>query len=190
MPLPADGADELGRPDAFAAAAADFLRAPVRRDALVRRAPAPGRLAPFSEAVTLDLGDLATGRLVYLYDPHGQPAWGGRDRLVAFARSSVEAEMALDPLLPEVVWSWLGEAITARGGALAAPAGTVTVTSNTRFGTIANSPAAHDLELRCSWSPAAGGPGLHLAAFSDLLGIMAGLPPDAPEVVALPRRRG
>jgi hypothetical protein len=182
------GADADPRaPAEFRAEAAGLLTAPQRSDVVVRPAPAPSSVAPFAEAVTLDIGEQASARLVYLYDPSGQEAWQGRERLVGFVRCPVEAEMALDPLMAQVVWSWLAEALTGRGLSLTAEAGTVTTTSNSRFGAIADSGATHEVELRCSWTPD-GRVAEHAAAFGDLLALMAGLPPEAPEVVPLPRR--
>ena len=46
-----------------------------------------------------------------LYDPDGQQGWDGFFRLVAYVRADVEPEMAADPLLGEVGWSWLSEAL-------------------------------------------------------------------------------
>ncbi len=51
--------------------------------------------------------DLADGRLVLLHDPAGHDAWHGTFRLVTLVRAELEPEMAADPLLPDVCWSWL-----------------------------------------------------------------------------------
>jgi hypothetical protein len=178
-----------GPPPEFARAAESLRSALVRPDVTLRSTPAPTRLAPFAEAVTLEIAELATARLVYLHDPQGQEAWDGQDRLVGFARTALEPEMAADPLLAEVTWSWLSESLAARGLALRVASGTVTVTSHTRFGGIASAGTSHDLELRCSWSPVVGELDAHAAAFADLLAAMAGLPPAGREVVSLSRRR-
>ena len=49
-----------------------------------------------------------------LYDPDGQEGWDGVFRLVAYIRAEVEPEIAADPLLGEVGWSWLSEALDAQ----------------------------------------------------------------------------
>jgi hypothetical protein len=177
------------QPAAFVRAAATLRDATVRPDVSLFAATAPARIAPFAEAVSLEVGEFVSARLVYLHDPAGQDAWGGADRLVGFARSGLEPEMAADPLLAEVAWSWLAESLEGRGVVAQATSGTVTVTSNTRFGGIAVAGTTHDLEVRCSWSPTDLDLGPHVAAFADLLATLAGLPPAGRDVVSLNRRR-
>lgn len=141
----------------------------------------PQRLAPWAFALGAEVdgvaGEVAIGRLVLLYDPDGVEAWGGTLRLVLYARAELDAEVAGDPLLPDVGWSWLTEALETRGADYHALGGTVTRTSSARFGDIAGPPHTHDLELRASWT--AGDPELtaHGEAFCDLLATAAGLPP-------------
>jgi hypothetical protein len=189
-------------PPAFTRAVASLRDATVRADAVVREAPAPARLAPHTYACTVDLSEHATGRLVYLHDPEGQPAWSGHDRLVAFARVEVEPAMAADPMLSDVVWTWLIESLDDRAAVYAALGGTVTTTASYRYGTLAHVAPQHEVELRCSWTPVeresairtigsrAGEDGLdlepHLAALVATLADMCGLPPDVPGVVGLP----
>ena len=62
--------------------------------------------------------DVATGRLVLLHDPAGQDAWDGTLRLVTYVTAELEPELASDPLLPAVGWSWLTDALAARVKAL------------------------------------------------------------------------
>lgn len=192
------------QPPLFTRAVASLRAATVRADAVVREAPAPARLAPHTYACTVDLSEHATGRLVYLHDPDGQPAWAGCDRLVAFARVEVEPAMAADPMLSDVVWTWLVESLEDRAAAHTALGGTVTTTVSYRYGTLAHVAPQHEVELRCSWTPVArdtsvrpirsradtAGDGLdlepHLAALVATLADMCGLPPDVPGVVGLP----
>ncbi|MGY0019394.1 DUF3000 domain-containing protein [Streptomyces sp. YJ-C3] len=168
----------------------------------------PQRLAPFSyalEATVVDAADdeaLADGRLVLLHDPAGHEAWHGTFRLVTLVRAELEAEMAADPLLPDVCWSWLTGALQARGLTYGEPSGTVTRASSHYFGGIGDRPPASQIEIRASWTPREGRGGVpdtaaHLAAWCELLCQVAGLPPVAagsngPDgaVVTLPQRRG
>ena len=113
----------------FAAAVAAFLagrEAQRRRDLLLEDVPAPKRLAPYATAMAATVrrgeADVAWGRLVLLYDPDGQQGWDGVFRLVAYVRADVEPEMAADPLLGEVGWSWLSEALDARVPGMPSPA--------------------------------------------------------------------
>lgn len=200
-------------PAAFAAAVQQLrgvLGGPLRRGLALREVPAPRRMAPWSYAVAAEVerdgGDVASGRFVVLHDPAGQDGWGGDTRVVAFVEAQVEAEMAADPALADVGWSWLLEALDERGAARTAEAGTVTRTASRRFGRLDQADALRatddatdsrtdraddsEVEVRASWSPLAGPDGLelapHLLAWCDLLCSTAGLPPDG--VAALRRR--
>ncbi|WP_240510281.1 DUF3000 family protein, partial [Streptomyces albus] len=83
--------------------------------------PPPRRLAPFTFALEATVSEpedaaveLADGRFVLLHDPQGQEGWRGTFRVVTLARAELEPEIAGDPLLPEVTWSWLTGALEAR----------------------------------------------------------------------------
>ena len=185
-------------PAEFRDALETLRRAPVRPEVTVREAPAPQRLAPFAVAVTGEVvaggEELATGRLVILHDPAGQDAWSGRTRCVAYVRAGMEVEIAGDPLLPAVGWSWLVEALDGRLADYTSAGGTVTRAASERFGTLAGTDDAGEFEVRASWTPLPADDGLdlapHLAAWSDLLCVAGGLPPPVPGVVTLPARRG
>ncbi|MFF5366936.1 DUF3000 domain-containing protein [Streptomyces sp. NPDC013187] len=184
-------------------AAVDALKAARLRPQIeIEPTPPPRRLAPHShalEAAVVDGDqDLADGRLVLLHDPAGHDAWRGTFRLVTLVRAELEPEMAADPLLPEVCWSWLTGALQARGLTYGEPSGTVTRASSHYFGGLSARPAASQIEIRASWTPREGLGGVpdtaaHLAAWCDLLAQIAGLPPAVPgdaSVVTLPQRRG
>ncbi len=139
-----------------------------------------------------DAGDdpVGSGRFVLLHDPAGQPGWQGDTRVVTFVEADVEPEMAADPALAEVAWSWLLESLEQRAARFAAAGGTVTRTLSTRLGELADDEDASSVEVRASWTalPRDGGLALpeHLLAWCDLLAATAGLPP--PGVTALPHR--
>lgn len=151
-----------------------------RAEIVLGTLPAPARLAPYSHAIAATLYntddvEVGSGRLVLLYDPDGVEAWDGTLRIVIFATCELENEVARDPLLPEVAWSWLVDAVaetdhTALGG-------TVTATASTRFGDISGPEHADDLEVRASWTPRSTDTKPHLEAFLELLSAAAGLPP-------------
>ena len=170
-------------PAEFRRAVARLDVARVRSEIEIGPLPAPARLAPFSHALSATLypagsdDESASGRMILLYDPDGVDAWGGSLRIVVFATCELDAEIAQDPLLPEVAWSWLTESLEACGAGYSALGGTVTATSSTRFGDIAGPQRADDLEMRASWT-ADGKTDLHLQAFAGFLAVAAGLPPD------------
>ncbi|MBM7278733.1 DUF3000 domain-containing protein [Gordonia rubripertincta] len=198
-----------GAPDEpadFRAAVESLHAARVRREIEVGPIRPPQRLAPYSYAVgaevrppddpdvvPTDSQGTAFGRLILLYDPAGQDAWNGTIRLVAYLQAEVEAALAMDPLLPEVAWSWLSDALGVPVGESSTPAspngiahrievtalgGTVTSTTSVRYGDIAGPPRAHQLEVRASWTAlTAEGLNGHLEAFCEVLASAAGLPP-------------
>lgn len=156
----------------------------MRPEVRLSPAPAPRRLAPYAWAVTaeveVDGEELADGRFVLLHDPAGQEAWNGEFRVVTMARAELEPEIAGDPMLGEVGWSWLMDALQSHGAGYAEPGGTVTHAASQYFGALAERPASTEIELRASWTPADGRFERHLTAWADLLGVCAGLPPAAP----------
>ncbi len=165
----------------------------------VEEIPAPQRIAPHALAITADVSvaddELGNGRLVLLHDPEGNPAWDGTFRCVTYARASVDEAMATDPLLTQVGWSWLVDALERHQAAHTAPSGTVTAVSSESFGGMADEPQRAEVEIRASWTPLiTEGDDIvpHLQAWQDLLCMVAGLPLLPPGVLTLrrpPRRR-
>jgi hypothetical protein len=166
----------------------------LRPEILVEEAPAPQRLAPYAIAlsaeVVVDDEDLGTGRLVVLHDPDGQDAWEGTFRIVAFVKATLEPEMAADPLLAEVGWTWLTEALDSHGAAYTNISGTVTRVTSESFGGLADRPLEGQIEIRVSWTPRDPDLAPHEQAWADVLAQAAGLMPLPPGVAQLPRPRG
>ncbi|MGI5403524.1 DUF3000 domain-containing protein [Streptomyces sp. CA-135486] len=201
-----DSAEGNAVPRAFRLAIEALRAARLRPEIEVDPTRPPQRLAPHAyalEAAVVDGDeDLADGRLVLLHDPAGHEAWHGTFRLVTLVRAELEPEMAADPLLPEVCWSWLTGALEARGLSYGEPSGTVTRAGSHYFGGLAERRPATQIEIRASWTPLEGRGGVpdsaaHLAAWCDLLCQIAGLPPlsagpadTGTGVVSLPQRRG
>lgn len=154
---------------------------PARPGLQIESMPAPQRLAPYAAALsaTAVLGDteVGVGRLIVLYDPEGQPGWAGEFRIVAYIRSDLEPEIAADPLLGPVGWSWLTEALDQHGAGHLAASGTVTRAVSESFGDKDGDPTTTELELRASWSPSDDDITPHIVAWCDVLCTSAGLPP-------------
>ena len=179
-------------PSNFRQALAGLDAVELRPEVTMSPMPPPQRLAPFAVAMLAtaarDGEELAEGRLVVLHDPAGQDVWAGDTRCVAYIQAGVDIEMASDPLLTAVGWSWLTDSLSAAGADATAIGGTVTRTTSERFGALADAPPAADVEIRASWSPI-GGLAPHVVAFGELLCAAAGLPPVPPGVTAIPQRR-
>src|SRR3954447_25684743 len=122
--------DVTAFPEEFRVAVAQLHAARLRPEAFCVEMPAPQRIAPYASAlsadVTSDGDDIGTGRIVLLHDPAGNDAWEGTFRCVAYARAEITAEFAADPMLAEVAWTWLLEALSAHGADYSHPSGTVT----------------------------------------------------------------
>ena len=169
---------------------------PWRPELIVEEIPAPRKMAPYALALGADVvragAELGNGRLVLLHDPEGNPSWEGDFRCVAYVQAFVEYELAADPLLADVGWSWLIDALGREDACHRAPGGTVTAVSNKSFGMIGNDPPSWKVEIRASWTPEVDEPGDiagHLRAWSDLLCDAAGLPLLPAGVVPLVHRR-
>jgi hypothetical protein len=193
--------DASAFPEEFRVAVAQLRGARLRPEVFCEEMPAPQRIAPYASAlsadVTVDGEEVGTGRIVLLHDPVGNDAWEGSFRCVAYVRAEIDPEMANDPLLAEVGWSWLSEALAAHGAAYVAPSGTVTKVSSESFGGMADEEPSAQLEIRASWTPVPDtGTGLvpdlgpHAEAWGELLCTASGLPPVPEGVAPMPNRRG
>lgn len=185
--------------DLFVEVAATYRRASLRPEIHLTEVPAPRRIAPYAVAFSAEVVEapdtnvvLGTGRFVLLYDPDAPAAWQGQWRIITFARAELESELATDPLLGAVGWSWLEESLQQRGAEYFAEAGTVTRVVNESFGALTERPSGVEMEIRASWTPPGplDGYGLdaHLEAWGDLMCTVAGIAPLPEGVSALPGR--
>lgn len=187
-------------PTEFARALRSIDELQPRTDVAVRRIAAPEGLAPHAVAFAAtasqgagsgsaeredDEGSPGTARLVILFDPPGQEGWSGPFRIVAYFQAPLEAELAEDALLPDVAWSWLTDALDARGAAHDEVSGTVTRVLSRGFGELATGEDRAHVEIRASWSPDdSENMGLQVASWADALALLAGLPPAGEEATA------
>ncbi len=167
-----------------------------RKEVSVSEIGAPQRIAPYSVAMIAEVVtkgiEVATGRLIVLHDPAGNDAWDGLYRCVAFARADVEPDMIADPLLSEVGWSWLLDALAGRGARFGSPSGTVTGMWSQPFGEISTEAAKAEMEIRASWTPLFEKPQEirdHCLTWQDVLCTMGGMPPEPVGVTPLVRLR-
>lgn len=181
---------------AFQGVAEEVRAERFRDDLVVAEIDAPGTLAPEAIALAADVRpDPATGESVYgtgrfilLHDPAEPEQWGGPLRIVTFAQAPMETEIGTDPLLADVAWSWLVDALRTRGAGFHAAAGTATKTVSKGFGSLQVEGEGAQIELRASWSPdTAIGP--HVQAWAELVCMLAGLPPGSEGVAVLGMRK-
>jgi hypothetical protein len=198
-----------------------------RREIVLDNQRPPRKLAPYAAAVSAVVHEPAPGgstrsvvaddadteigwgSFVLLYDPAGQTGWAGAFRIIAYIRAELDPEIAADPLVGQVGWSWLTEALDTRTNGYHQVSGTVTRVVTEGFGAKQDQPVTTEFELRASWSPAAAAAGPaaqsgtprpdgapqdldgHVAAWCDALCAACGLPPLPAGVSALrpPRSR-
>lgn len=176
---------------AFERATVGVRRMTFRSELLISEAPAPKRMAPESLAITADAvvadEDLGSGRLVILHNPAGEEAWEGDTRLVLYVDALVEPELAGDPMLPEVGWSWLEESL--EGVSYVALGGTVTRVQSQSFDAMADREPEGRMQIRASWTAnAVADLDGHVQAWADLLATSCGLEPLTAGVAVLGSR--
>lgn len=193
---PHPGAGPEMTPPEFRAAVAGMRSARLRPEVLCEEMPAPQRIAPYAAAlsadVTVDGADVGTGRIILLHDPAGNDAWDGTFRCVAYARAEIDTELITDPMLAEVGWSWLEDALRGHGAAYVAASGTVTSVASQGFGGMADEPRTAQIEIRASWTPVGDAtPDItpHVEAWGELMCTAVGLPPVPEGVAVMPSRR-
>lgn len=132
----------------------EILKIKPRNEIVLTQVPAQQKLAPHAFALSAEVTEVtATGRFVLLHDPNTQEGWGGQYRCVTFIRSAIDAEMASDPVLCDLGWSYLLDSLEKNGAKFSNPSGTVTRVSSSSFGTLKGQVESNELEIRASWSP-------------------------------------
>ncbi|WP_159620794.1 DUF3000 domain-containing protein [Ruania rhizosphaerae] len=183
-------------PPDFEAALLSLRGHRLRPEFHLEEVPAPTRIAPYALALTGEVNPtrdpedmVGNGRFVVLYDPEGQEAWNGEFRVIVMARANLEQEFAADPMLGEVGWSWLTEALVAEGAGYHSLSGTVTRVLSETFGGLELRDGEVEIEIRASWTPEGPDMSSHLRAWALLTCQAAGLPPVPDNVSALRPKR-
>lgn len=163
-----------------------------RPELVVDEIGSPQRIAPHSVAISAELyagrEQLSSGRLILLHDPKGNDAWQGTFRIASYVTAEVELEMVADPMLPDVAWSWLTDALEKNDCMASHLSGTVTASYGRCFGSKAGEPDSATVELRSSWTPRLDLQHSftnHLLAWQDLLVQVAGESPLPTGITAL-----
>jgi len=183
-------------PSPFDLAVEEVRSTPFRDDLVVREIPAPSGVAPHALAIAGDIrpeaegidSPFGTGRLILLHDPDEPSSWGGAWRIVCFAQAPLEPEIGTDPLLADVAWSWLVDALDSRKAEYHSASGTATKTLSKGFGTLADEGDGAQVELRASWTPS-GSLAPHVEAWAELVCMLGGLPPGSEGIAVLGTHR-
>lgn len=167
-----------------------------RGDLSVREIPAPTGLAANALALAGDVrpedegaeSAYGTGRFILLHDPDEPAQWNGAWRIVCFAQAPLEPDIGIDPMLADVAWAWLTDALESRHAGFHSASGTATKTLSKGFGSLASEGDGAQIELRASWSPE-GAIAPHVEAWAELVCMLAGLPPGSEGIAMLGSRR-
>ncbi|UFU04788.1 DUF3000 domain-containing protein [Ruania halotolerans] len=183
-------------PPDFEAALLSLRGHRMRPEFHLEEVPAPTRIAPYALALTGEVNPtrdpddmVGNGRFVVLYDPEGQEAWNGEFRVIVMARATLEPEFAADPMLGEVAWTWLTEALAVEEVAYHSLSGTVTRVLSETFGGLELRAGEVEIEIRASWTPQTSDLAPHLRSWALLACQAAGLPPVPDNVSQLKQRR-
>lgn len=178
---------QIEAPGVFIEALASLRGHTFRKELHVTQIAPPKRLAPWAVALQAEINESPVldpdfyrggARFVFMYDPDGQEAWDGTMRIVCQLTAPMDTEMSSDPLLGEVAWDWLSDALAAHGAAHHNLVGTVTRVYNETFGGLELRGETTELELRASWSPNSTDLAGHLRAWADFIAVSAGLAPE------------
>ncbi|MEH6780594.1 MAG: DUF3000 domain-containing protein [Rhodoglobus sp.] len=184
-------------PAVFSSAVESLRAATLRPELAITEISAPTQIAPWSFALAADVtpsrhgedSDIGTGRFVLLYDPDAPEAWDGEFRIICFAQAPLEPDIGVDEFLSEVTWSWLVDALDSREAKYDQVSGTATRILSTGFGELGSQPDGAQIELRASWSPQDLDIAAHVEGWSELVCMLAGLPPTIEGVTMLSARR-
>lgn len=192
--------DQPDAPAEFLTALRSLRAARIPEFVAIHEVRGPAKIAPYTAALDArvgavgvaegagtDAGQATTGKFVLLYDPDGQAVWEGNLRVVVLVRASLDGVVIDDPLLAEVAWDWLDDALADQGAQHLARAGAVTKIRTTSFGDIASRDDAADVEVRASWTPTSLDLAPHLQAWAQLLCAVSGLEPQPAGVSVLRR---
>lgn len=155
----------------------------VRPELEVVQIPSPKGLADDSLALSLNIrhdseeADHAVSRLVFAYSAEIPEGWNSSFRIIGYAKSPIDLEMARDEYLSSLPWEWLRESLIRNGAHFSHDAGTSTTVISTGHGALIGQPQHAELEIRASWSPEGNSWQPHLVGWAEMVALIAGLPP-------------
>jgi len=166
----------------FAAMLARLGAVSTRPEISITQIPSPKGIAPEAVAIAAEIdheiaSDHGVSRLVFCRDTSMPEGWNSELRIIGYAKSPIELDMAKDEYLSSLPWEWLRDSLNAAGAGFAFDAGTTTTVISTGHGSLITQPQHAELEIRASWAPTTMDLALHLEAWIELLALISGLPP-------------
>jgi hypothetical protein len=167
-----------------------FKQVESRPEITLSQIPSPQGIAPEAIAIAAEVNhetatDHGVSRLVFCRDPGMPEGWNSEFRIIGYAKSPIELDMAKDEYLSALPWEWLKDSLTQSGASFAFDAGTTTTVLSTGHGALIGQPQHAELEIRASWAPLDFDLTPHLEGWVELLALISGLPPKDSKVVRL-----
>ena len=161
-----------------------------RQEIILTQIPSPKGIAPEALAISAEVAhetasDHGVSRLVFCRDPGMPEGWNSEFRIIGYAKSPIELEMAKDDYTSAMPWEWLRDCLLAAGAGFAHEAGTTTTVVSTGHGALVSQSQHAELEIRASWAPTNFDLVNHLVGWVELLALISGLPPVDGKVVRL-----
>lgn len=153
-----------------------------RKEITLTQIPSPKGIAPQAIAIAAEIdhdiaSDHGVSRLVFCHDPAIPEGWNSEFRVIGYAKSPIELDMAKDEYLSSMPWEWLKDSLKNAGADFAHDAGTTTTVISTGHGSLLTQPQHAELEIRASWAPTTFDLKPHLQGWVELLALISGLPP-------------
>jgi hypothetical protein len=161
-----------------------------REEIVITQIPSPKGIAPEAIAISAEVAhetasDHGVSRLVFCRDPQMPEGWHSEFRIIGYAKSPIELEMAKDDYTSAMPWEWLRDSLESAGAKFAHEAGTTTTVVSTGHGALVAQPQHGELEIRASWAPLDFDLSNHLRGWIELVALISGLPPADGKVVRL-----
>jgi hypothetical protein len=174
----------------FASMLRELSSLPVRDEIELTQIPSPAGIAPESIAISAEIvhetaSDHGVSRLVFCRNPEIPEGWNSEFRIIGYAKSPIELEMAKDDYSAALPWEWLKDSLAAEKAGFAHEAGTTTTVISTGHGALIAQPQHAELEIRASWAPTSFDLASHLLGWIELLALISGLPPKDSKVMRI-----
>ena len=182
--------DLSGISDPFKGMLSGLSQISVREEISLIQIPSPKGIAPEAIAISAEVdheisSDHGVSRLVFCRDPEQPEGWNSEFRIIGYAKSPVELELAKDDYSAALAWEWLKDSLALNGAGFAHEAGTTTTVVSTGHGSLITQPQHAELEIRASWAPTSYDLTAHLVGWIELLAMISGLPPKDSKVVRI-----
>ncbi len=174
--------DLTGITEPFAGMLRGLNEVSVRKEITLTQIPSPKGIAPEAIAIAAEIdheqaSDHGVSRLVFCRDSSMPEGWNGEYRIIGYAKSPIELDMAKDEYLSSMPWEWLKDSLANAGAGFAHDAGSTTTVISTGHGSLITQPQHAELEIRASWAPTNFDLKPHMEGWVELLALISGLPP-------------